>query len=189
MDEEMASQLMTQMAEIQASVDGPSTGWFTVGAAVIGFMAAMLSTVLVEYLKRRHETRILRASLMAEISAMAEIIRSRRYIQALQDGAEMRRFRLGVNVPDDYFIVYKSNTARLGLLSAHEAKRIVRLYHLVESVVQDVTPGGVLHKGGVVHDVAATGGGEVQEAFKQDVKFLEDALQLADELVGESGAK
>lgn len=178
MDQDVATQLLAQMAELQAAVDGPSTGWFTIGAAAIGFLAAMGSTVLVEHLRKKHETQTLLSSLVAEMSAMAEIIRARGYIEALREGASGQRDCLSVNVPNDYFIVYKSNTARLGLLKRQEASRIVYLYHLVESVVQDVIPGGTLYTGEAG-----------QEGFRQDAEFLERALQIADELVAEHGSE
>lgn len=172
MDEEVAPQILQKLSEIQASIDGPSTGWFTVGAAVIGFMAAMLSTVLVEYLRRRHETKTLRASLAAEITGVTEIIRARGYVLGLRAGAEGKVATYPVNIPADYFLVYKANIARLGLLEPSEAKRIIRFYHLVESVIQDVIPGGILYEG-------KSG----PEGFRQDAEFLESALQLADEII------
>ncbi|MBZ9574430.1 hypothetical protein [Modicisalibacter sp. MOD 31.J] len=177
MGEDTVAQILAQLAEIQASVDEPSTGWFTVGAAVIGFLTAMLPTVLLEYLRRRHETRTLRASLSAEMAGISEIIRARDYVTELRKGAEDRPPTFQVNIPTDYFVVYKANTAKLGLLEPSEAKRIIRFYHLVESVIQDVTPGGILYEGKAKPD-----------AFKQDADFLESALRLADEITSEPDA-
>tara|TARA_R110002049_G_scaffold190570_2_gene359268 strand:+ start:34384 stop:34932 length:549 start_codon:yes stop_codon:yes gene_type:complete len=171
LEQEVAVQLLAQMAEIQSSINGPSTGWFTLAAAVIGFIAAMLSTVLVEYLRRKHEKKTLRASLVAEVTGVAEIIRARQYIDGLQAGAEGRLTEFPLNVPNDYFPVYKANTAKLGLLTPQEATLIVRFYNLIESVIQDVIPGGMLSSGQAG-----------QEGFKQDAEFLERALHIADEL-------
>lgn len=171
MEQDLAIQLLAQMSEIQSSIDKTNTGWFTVGAAIIGFIAAMLSTVLVEYIRRRHETKTLRASLVAEITGVAEIIRSRGYIDGLKEGAHGRLINYPVSVPSDYFPVYKANTARLGLLQPHEATLVVHFYHLIESVIQDVIPGGMLSNGQAG-----------PEGFKQDAEFLERAMRIADDL-------
>lgn len=172
----MATQLLTQMAEVKAAVEQSSSLWSDLGppaiTGIVGFFAAFIPSVWLERRREKQQARTLRASLIAEISGMAEIIRARGYIEALREGVEGRRKTMSVNVPGDYFVIYKSNTARLGLLEPEEASRIVHLYHLIESVVQDVIPGGILYAG--------VGG---QHGFQQDVDFLERALVLADELI------
>lgn len=181
MEQELATQLLTQMAELKATVEAQNSGWFTLGAAglggVFGICASWLPTAWSERQRRQHETQTLRASLIAEITAMAAIIRSRGYLEDLQAGAGGRIQTLKVNVPDDYFRVFKANVGRLGLLEPDEASRIVTLYQLTESVIQDVVPGGVLSTG--------EGG---QAAFQHDLAFLRRALTLADQLVAEHTA-
>lgn len=176
MEQEVATQLLAQMAELQTAFEKSSSLWSDLGppiiTGIVGFFAALIPSVLLERRREKRQARTLRASLIAEISGMAEIIRDRGYIEALREGAEGRINTMSVNVPGDYFIIYKSNTASLGLLEPEEASRIVHLYHLIESVVQDVIPGGILYAG--------VGG---QHGFQQDVDFLERALVLADELI------
>lgn len=182
MEQDLATQLLTQMAELQATVDAQNSGWFTLGAAglggLFGLFASWIPIAWGERKRRQHDAKTLRSSLIAEISAMAEIIRARGYMKAFREGAAGQRADLSVNVPSDYFTVYKGNTARLGLLEPQEASRIVHLYHLVESVVQDVSPDGVLYSG--------AGG---QEGFQQDLDFLERALDLADQLIDDHAAE
>lgn len=181
MEQELATQLLTQMAEVQATVEAQNSGWFTLGAAGLGGLfglgASWIPTVWSESQRRQHDTETLRASFIAEITAMTELIRSRGYLKALQEGAEGRVSALKVNVPGDYFRVFKANLDRLGLLEPDEASRIVQLYQLIESVIQDVVPGGVLFTG--------EGG---QRTFQHDLTFLERALALADQLIAEHAA-
>lgn len=185
MKQELAVQLLAQVAELRAIVDTQRSGWFTLGAAglggLFGLLASWIPIAWRESRRRKHDAQTIRASLVAEISAMTEIIRGRRYVEALTAAAaEVKKeqtVKFSVNVPADYFIVYKSNTSRMGLLDAHDAARIVYLYQLLESVVQDVTPGGILAEG--------LGG---PEAFQEAVAFLERALEIADDLVAKYGA-
>lgn len=178
MEQELATQLLTQMAELQATVEARNTGWFTLGAAglggLFGLFASWIPTAWIESKRRQHDVETLRSSLIAEITAMAELIRSRRYLEGLQAGAEGRIPKMTVNVPGDYFRVFNANVSKIGLLESDEASRLVRLYQLIESVIQDVTPGGVLYTG--------VGG---QYTFRHDLDILERALKLADELKAE----
>ena len=185
MEQELAVQLFAQVAELRTIIDTQRSGWFTLGAAglggLFGLLASWIPIAWRESRRRKHDAQSIRASLVAEISAMAEIIRGRGYVKELRaaadEAADCQAFTFSVKVPADYFIVYKSNTSKLGLLDAHDAARIVYLYQLVESVVQDVTPGGILAEG--------LGG---PEAFQEAVAFLERALELADDLVAKYGA-
>lgn len=181
MDQELAAQLLAQMTELQTAVEESGSPWSDLGppliTGILVFLAALIPTIWQERGRVKHQTKTLRASLIAEISALAEIIRSRRYLEDLRAGVDGERQTLTVNVPGDYFRVYKANLDKLGLLEPDEASRIVRLYQLIESVIQDVTPGGVLYTG--------EGG---QKAFQQDLAFMERALELADHLVAEQSA-
>lgn len=182
MDQQIVNQLISQIASLEATVEGLRSGWFIIGASaitgVIGFLAALIPTTWIENRRAQREARAIRSALHAEVSAIAEIIRSRQYIEELKKGAAGEYQYLSVNVPADYFVVYKSNTAMLGLLDPTEAEQIVRFYHLIESVVQDVTPGGSL----------ATGKGD-RENFRVDAEFLEKAIEMADDLLSKGGAK
>ncbi|WP_404462983.1 hypothetical protein LG331_09325 [Vreelandella aquamarina] len=182
METEIASQLLAQMAELKAAVASESSHWSRFGAPAIsaffGFIVAFVSGAALERRREKRLTATLRAALLAEISAMAEVIRGRGYIEALQEGVRGDRDTLRANIPDDYFTIFKSNTDKIGHLNPVEAARIVRLYHLVESVAQDVKPGGVLYDGS---------GGRI--VYQQGVEFLETALNIADELVSETKRK
>lgn len=183
MEQELVSQLLMRVAELQATVESQKPSlWVTLGPSAItglvGFLAAMVPTAWLERRRVRHQTRVPHSSLIAEISGLADIIRERNYLESLREGAEGQIQSLSVNVPEDYFRVFRANTDKLGLLEPQDAFRIVRLYQLLESVIHDVIPDGVLY----------TGNGS-PEAFQQDLTFLETALELADELIAEHSIK
>jgi hypothetical protein len=176
MEHDMTVQLLTQLAELRAIVEGQRSGWFTLAAAALagsfGFLAAWVPNAFLEKKRRQHDAHSLRSALIAEMVAMSKIIRSRRYIEALRSASEAEgATRFSVNVPADYALVYKANVTKLGLLDAKDAACIVHSYKLLESVVQDVTSGGVL----------AEGLG-YPEAYLQDAQYLETVLEAADDL-------
>lgn len=169
------------MTELKATVEDSGSLWVVALPAIItgtvGFLAAFIPAALLERRREIRQYRTLRASLIAEISAMSELMRSRGYLEDLQAGAEGGLPDLSVKVPSDYFKVFNANVDKLGLLEPEEASRIVQLYQLVESVIQDVIPGGILYTG--------EGG---KETFQQDLAFLKRALDLADRLIADHAA-
>ncbi|SDG52202.1 hypothetical protein SAMN05216571_11743 [Onishia taeanensis] len=179
MEQEVATELMRQLDTIKDIVSSQQPGWYTLGAAGIGFLAALVPHGLLEHMRRRHDAKVLRASLIAELRAISEVIRSRGYLEDLKKAAELEQpIKFSVNVPEDYFLVFKSNAQRLGILDAEDASQFVCCYQLMEAVVRDVIPGGALAEGLCSPD-----------AFRQDAEFLERALSIADELVGCYGTK
>ncbi|MDN3518310.1 hypothetical protein QWY84_11865 [Aquisalimonas lutea] len=178
MDPELASQLLSQMGELRAAVESTRSVWVIVLppiiTAIVGFLAAIVPTAWLEHRREKRAVKTLRSSLMAELASAASIIRARGYVQDLKEGAEGTREKLQINVPADYFRVFRANVDKLGLLDAAEAARIIQTYQLLESVIQDVIPGGPLHEG--------TAG---PSGFRENWQFLESALHLADKLVSE----
>lgn len=174
MEEELILNLINQVNELKVAVDSQGTKWWhTLLTAVVAFLAALVPNAIMEWSRRRHESRILRSALAAEMFAISQIIRKRGYIDTMKQCAEHGDIvEFGINVPADYARVYRSSVTKLGLLNPKEAASIIYCYNLLESVIQDVIPGGVLASG--------MGG---REAFLQDIEFLETVLHLTDEFV------
>lgn len=171
MEYELHAQMLAAIADLKAALnDNDSVRNLLIGG-VIGLVAALIPSFLMELYRGSRERDALRASIVSEIAALAEIARARQYIGGLAAGASGNQQKLQVKFPDDYFLIYKSNASRIGRLSAHDATRIVRFYQLAESVIQDVTPGGILYNG--------SGG---PAAFKEAQDLLEQALAIAEEL-------
>ena len=72
----------------------------------------------------------------------------------------------------------QANVTRLGGLTPHEAKQIVRFYQLADSVRLDVTAGGLLFNGTADPD-----------SFREAADLLEAAMKIGRELTAEPGKK
>ncbi|WP_022729425.1 hypothetical protein [Fodinicurvata sediminis] len=177
MEQELVSQLLMRVAELQATVESQKPSlWATLGppaiTGIVGFLAAIVPTAWLERRRVKHQAHTLRRSLIAEVSAICEIIRVRQYLEGLQAGAEGRISYFTVPIPEDYFRVYRANVDKLGTLDQEDAFRFVRFYQILESVIQDVTPGGVLYTG--------QGG---TKGFKQAYVLMQSAVYIAEELI------
>lgn len=132
------------------------------------------------WFKRYLERRSVRYALVAEIQALALIVRERRYLPsfldvvkeiesgALEDGEE---YSFRVAVDSTYCRVYAAYTSSLGSLPVHVAQLVVTFYQFVDSVVRDVSPGGIVYEG---TDKASD--------FQDAADLLSKALKIADEL-------
>lgn len=151
--------------------------------ALITGLLAILGNYLMVSRQARLEQRSTRAGLLAEVSALLEIIKKRNYLASLeamhtQVGATGRwnepdRYSLSVPIPEHYNRVYQANVSKLGALSRDEAEQIVRFHQLIDSVRADVTEGGVLWSGA-----------NTVEPWQQAIDVLKDAIQLGEALTG-----
>lgn len=153
-----------------------STDWTTVLVALITGLTAAAGPALMHVLQGRKERLAVRAALIAEVTALASIIRARRYcedlqetIQQLKQGHTVEYFK--VPIPEDYNLIYRQNADKLGCLPADEAAEVVRFYKLVMAVIADMSPGGALYEGeaGAVN-------------YAENLGLLRAALSLADGL-------
>ncbi|EZP66261.1 hypothetical protein BW43_02734 [Pseudomonas sp. RIT357] len=75
-----------------------------------------------------------------------------------------------VAVSSDYCKIYKANLDKLGMIKGTQLSKIVNFYSLIESIILDAKPDGILGSRGSVED------------YSEVIEFLDDALKLADEL-------
>ena len=170
--------------------------------AVVGVVSALVGA-LAAYIPNRlmamHQREDLRKStafqLYAEIRATLEIVRHRGYIESLKevlaafDRQEIDAWRYEVQVPDERFIIFKSNLTNLGLLPPKVQGQIVLLYQLLEAVVQDIKPGGMLnavpaHRAGFAEAVTLS---EKAKAVAEEV--LVDIERLYPDVVSSRSGK
>ena len=132
------------------------------------------------WFKRHLERRSVRYALVAEIQALALIVRERRYLPSLLEAAdvidngllkgdEIVWFRVAVD--STYCRVYAAYTSSLGSLPAHIAQLVVTFYQFIDSVVRDVSPGGAVYEGT-----------NKSSGFRDAGDLLAKALKVADEL-------
>jgi len=161
------------------------SGYTPLIVAVLAGCFTIASVIFGRIYQEICDKRSVRASLLAEVAAMREVVRIRGYLDSLRQTAGELKGELGeqakangivwkfeIPISTDYNQIYKANLGRLGVLSEHEAVSIVRFHILAESVRADVSEGGVL----------AQGSGEAKD-FDDAADLLEEAMLLADELV------
>jgi len=140
----------------------------------------LITAIVLWFLKAAKERSTIGLAIFAEINAICEIAEERAYLKGLKEQAEELRGRgegddtaqsVQVKIPDHYCRVYLNNLDAIGKLDADEAELVVRFYQFIDSVVQDITEGGVLTEG--VTNV---------ESFDEAITIFEKALKAADQL-------
>ena len=155
--------------------------WLPAIMGVIGSFVGAISTFLPSYILERsrskNESEALKCALLAEISAMVQICGRRKYVEGLRDACihlsqnmEIEDYSYTVVVPSHYSRIYQANCSNIGVLEKEVASEIVRFHQLLDAVVQDVTPGGVLSSGaGIV-------------AYDEAYNLLTDALDIGSKI-------
>lgn len=147
---------------------------------LLKFTLPLITGIVLWFLKASKERSTIGLAISAEISALCEIAEARGYLTALREKADLLRLKepedespmaMCIKVPEHYCQVYTNNLDTIGKLDADEAELVVRFYQFIDSVVQDVTEGGLLAQG-----VAAP------EIFDEAIKIFEKALSTADQL-------
>lgn len=163
-----------------------ATAWSTVAVALISALAGIGGAYLNSNRLARQESRGVRAAILAEVAALVELAERRDYLQVLRTMAVEARefyrenpdhpedFTLSIPLSENYNRIYLQNAQRIGVLSADEARQVVRFYQLVDSLVCDVREGGLLHDG--------TRDGK---NFDDTADVLEAAISIAQELLSE----
>jgi hypothetical protein len=120
-------------------------------SAVAGVLVAYLTNRWTVSGQRETTRKSTAFQIYAEISATLEVEQYRGYSTSIRDllkaseGQDDFKGIYQVQVPDERFIIFKANLANLGLLPPKLQSDIVLLYQLLEAVVQDIKPGGLLN--------------------------------------------
>lgn len=148
-----------------------------IGGAFVGAVSSFFPIIIVEVFKNRKESRQIEKSMIVEISALLEVIEAREYldefkkiIEKIKSDPEIESFSLTIDVPTHYSRIYQENCNRIGIIDSNKAAKIVRFHQLIDAVVQDVKPGGVLSNGAEV------------DFFVSTARILEQALEIGNEL-------
>lgn len=180
-------QTMKQIKELCTN----SSQWVPLWSAIVGGLIAWIPIAIVEFWRGRSTRKSVEIALITEIANIALMIRKRNYVEQLQKirselneingqilsahlddeiAPDLARSTFKVTVSNDYHKIYKANLDKIGVIDRKTSLKIVQFYSLIESVMLDVKPEGVLGMIGTV------------EYYTEVIMFLEDALKLADEL-------
>lgn len=146
----------------------------------IGLAVTPITAALAWYSKSRQERTSVRIALVAEVTALRDIAEQRGYRQELLETArhlsglpeaERTVIPYRVSVPDHYCRVYVAHVSKLGMLKGQDAKLVVTFYQYADSVVTDVTKGGVLYEGS-----------DDPKPFEENAQILTLAIEAANDL-------
>ena len=121
--------------------------------AIGGVFAAYFPNRWLASHQRDNQRKSTAFQIYAELKTILEIESHRSYIKNLReliqqfDSGEVSSATVQVEFPDERYEIYKTNMAYLGLLPPRLQSKIVLAYQLIEAVVQDLKPGGVLNVG------------------------------------------
>jgi hypothetical protein len=159
-------------------------GYLTAAVGALGAVGGALAAYFPNRLMAKHQQRELRKStafqLYAEIKATLEVERHRGYINSLRevltafDSKQTTEWSYQVQVSDERFIIYKSNLGNLGLLPPSMQSNIILFYQLLDALIQDIKPGGLLN-------VKPIG----REPFAEVLMLMERAKNVAEKVLAE----
>jgi hypothetical protein len=142
-----------------------------------GAGAAIVPNWIIDRLKERRTVKAFTDSIVCEVSAILTIIGHRRYFETIEQIEEHLRSTPGstrkfsVVVPDNYFKIYHANLDRVNLIDSNIRVKVVTFYQLLEAIIQDVKPGGMLSS-------EAWG----VEPFTEALSILKQAMELGHEI-------
>ena len=150
------------------------------GGAIAGAIASFFPTWLIERRREAAFAKQIESCLLAEISALVEIIDRRGYLSALKDVADYLRqspegtqYKFAVDVPSHYSRVYQDNCKHIGVVRSDIAQQIIVFHQLVDAVVQDMKPNGVFSEGATL------------ETFEEMEVIFGEAMDIARKLLQE----
>lgn len=173
-----AIELLKQAKPLLDSGDGVLLAVIGTLGAIGGALAAFFPAFWNAKLHERQLKESVAVQLYAEIQAILEIERYRGYTKGVReiieqfDQGKISRWSFQVQVSSERFLVYKANLPNLGRLPPRLQQKIVLLYQTMESVVQDMQPGGYLNS----PEVSRHGFSEVLELLVKARRTGEEVL-------------
>ncbi|CAM4392683.1 hypothetical protein [Shewanella denitrificans] len=147
------------------------------GGAVAGGLVSFFPTYFLERRRERNFSKKIESCLIAEISALIEIINQRGYLCSIKKAAEELKnqpegttYSFVVSVPDHYSRVYQENCMHVGVIEKTMAHDIVVFHQLIDAIVQDIKPGGIVSSGATI------------EAFKEMDIIFSKAISIGTKL-------
>jgi len=161
--------------------------WSVVAGALLGYIPLGVGAIV----RSRKATNSVQAALLAEVSSLLQIIEARKYLKefkeifdkltaenerdktlAQQNDTHFQEHSVTIEIPiqDDYNKVFKAHLDKLGLLPPKFATDIVTFYTLIDAIVQDLKPVGVLQQEGYA------------EQYEEAILLMERAIGLAEKL-------
>ncbi|GEM_PF-3727289 len=112
-------------------------------AGFLGSAVSVLGTLVIQGSQREIEKKSLASAFYGEIGALLEIVRRRQYIENLEIALDhVRRTNTkvfySIKPTKEYFNVFNKNIDKIGLLPSPLPEKIVSVYILAFSILEDV---------------------------------------------------
>lgn len=182
MDTQQLLEAVRTVEVIQSIISDKPNEWLpvfaAVGGAFVGAISTFFPTLLIERNKKRQEAKTVLFALVAEISALLKIIEVRNYIESIQNIIKHLEANpefthsFKVHVPDHYSRVYQSHVSNLGLLEIKQATQIIEFHQMIDAIVQDIKPGGLIAENHVG-----------VESYREMLSIFEAAREIGSEIV------
>ena len=181
MDTEQLLQAAKTISILNSMFQDKPSEWLpviaAVGGAFVGGVFGVMPTILSDRRKELRERRSLTCALLSEIESIVEIIKRRKYVEAVNEAVNdlknnrSKLVQLTFTVSPNYARIYNSCHDRIGLLDRGFATKVIKFHHLIESIMLDVS---------IESDAVINGAGlELYEGLSE--MFFE-ALNIAKEL-------
>lgn len=123
-------------------------GFPEIVAAIAGAVAAGLFQLVDRILSRRRRSEAVLVAIAAEVRSILDLIEHQRYLEEVS--AQAKAIRAGIwgehtliiDIRSNYFSVFDSLAADLGLLKPHQIRKIVAFYAFCKSTIDSTRPDG-----------------------------------------------
>lgn len=126
------------------------SAYIALGGAFIGAVTTFFPTYWIERYKENKEARMTTVAVITEIESVLSLLEKRQYVYSIKSildkirSGEISGSTYRIIVPADFCIVYKRNIERLGLLPNSIRKDVIEFHQLLDAVICDVRPGGLM---------------------------------------------
>ena len=127
-------------------------------AAIIGATSTGAFTLIDRIRTRKRRAESVLTALAAEVRSILDLIEHQRYAEAIREQAALVRAGSWggrsyiIDVRSDYFSVYNSLTAELGLLQPDQVQKVVAFYAYCKSAIDSTRPDGPFADGVDQHE-------------------------------------
>lgn len=152
-------------------------------AILVALISAVISFIVQLYFKKMeysHSAKTIEKAILAEISAIILVIEKRKFCEVFEEiikaynDTPSRKYELTIKIQNDIFPVYSNNIDKIGSVDSKKISQIVMFYSLLNSVIQNVIPGGVLNDPSII---------DKSEHFTESYSILIQAFSMGKQLV------
>ncbi|WP_049780978.1 hypothetical protein [Hahella chejuensis] len=152
------------------------------GGAAMGALASFIPTWIFEKRREKVQSIQIESSLISEISALIDIIETRKYLPAIQEAIKhldsdktITHYKIIIDVPAHYSRVYQNNCKNIGAIKPEVARNIILFHQIIDAVIQDLKPGAIVQNDEIEPPANSE---DTLDTFREVARLLEQALSI-----------